>query len=92
MKINLKGITAGTWIRTIVLVLAIVNQVLVAFGKSPLPFEHEEADMLVSSIFTGVAGLWAWWGNNSVTIDAQMADRYLGELIEQHKQEEEGEG
>ena len=90
MKINLKGITSGTWLRTIVLVLAIVNQVLVAFGKSPLPVNDDTAAELISGIFTSLSAAWAWWGNNSITEEAQQADEYLEELIHQHKEEGEG--
>ena len=90
MKINLKGIKSGTWLRTIVLVLAIVNQVLVAFGKSPLPIGDEEVAQLVSGIFTSLSALWAWWGNNSVTKEAQQADDYLDELLHPHEKEGEG--
>ena len=35
----MKEITAGTIARTAVLLLALTNQLLSAFGKSPLPIE-----------------------------------------------------
>ena len=41
-KIDFKNVNFGTWIRTIGLIIALVNQVLVMNGKSILPFSSEE--------------------------------------------------
>jgi len=60
----------GTIIRTVVLVFALLNQILVAFGKSPLPFDEVEVEQGVSAIITASAALWAWWKDNDVTKQA----------------------
>lgn len=39
-------ISAGTVARTLVLILAIINQILSACGKSPLPIESETLEQL----------------------------------------------
>lgn len=57
----------GTIIRTTVLVVALINQVIVMFGLSPLPFNDAEVEAGVSALFTTVAALWAWWKDNDVT-------------------------
>ncbi|SDL80552.1 phage holin [Sediminibacillus halophilus] len=57
----------GTWIRTVVLALALVNQVLVMFSKSPLPIDSEMAEQITASIFTVVTSVYAWFKNNYVT-------------------------
>ncbi|SDJ76391.1 holin, SPP1 family [Sediminibacillus albus] len=57
----------GTLIRTVVLVLALVNQVLVMFSKSPLPIDNELAEQVTASIFTTVSSVYAWFKNNYVT-------------------------
>lgn len=75
--------TKGTIIRTVLLVLALVNQVLAAFGISPLPLENETVTTLVSLGFTVVTALVAWWKNNSFTKEAQAADEYLSALREE---------
>ncbi|MEG1538277.1 MAG: phage holin [Clostridiales bacterium] len=72
--------TVGTITRTIVLLLALINQVLVGMGKSPLPLEDQELTALISTIFTIGAALAAWWENNSFTKKAIKADDYLKEL------------
>ena len=69
-----------TIIRTIVLVLALVNQTLTLTGKNPIPFTDEFVGELVSMLFTAGASLWAWWKNNSFTKSAISADEYLKTL------------
>lgn len=54
-------------VRTIILVIALVNQVLSAAGKSPLPIEDETVDMLISTGFTVVVSIWTWWKNNYIS-------------------------
>ena len=77
-------ISAGTIARTLVLVHAIVNQILSACGKSPLPIESETLEQLVTAGFTTVAALIAWWKNNSFTQNALKADALLAQLNGKH--------
>ena len=72
-------ITKGTLIRTILLVLALVNQVLAVFGKSPIPIDDDTATNLISTAWTVIASLIAWWKNNSFTDKAIKADKMLKE-------------
>ena len=69
------NISAGTIARTLCLLLALLNQVLCALGKSPLPIESETVNQLVTSGITVVAALIAWWKNNSFTKEAIAADK-----------------
>ena len=73
-KIN---ITKGTLIRTILLVFALINQVLAAFGKSPIPIDDDTVTNLISTAWTVIASLIAWWKNNSFTDKAIKADKML---------------
>jgi len=66
-----------TIIRTIVLFLAILNNVLSLLGKNPLPYESEEIENAVTIIVTVIATLWAWWKNNSFTLPARMGDEEM---------------
>ena len=54
-------ITKGTLIRTILLVFALINQVLAVFGKSPIPIDDDTVTNLISTIWTIIASLIAWW-------------------------------
>lgn len=71
------NISAGTIARTIVLIVALVNTLLTAFGKNPLPFSNEEVYAGVSAVITVVVSLVAWWKNNSFTKKAIEADAIL---------------
>lgn len=75
-------IKADTIARTVVLLLALINQALAIFGKDALPFADDTVYEFVSLACTIGASVWAWWKNNSVTKDAIKADEYLKELKE----------
>ena len=70
-------VKTDTIIRTIVLVIALVNQVLTSTGHSVLPINDEEISELITLVITIGAALWAWWKNNSFTKNAIEADEIL---------------
>lgn len=76
----MSNVKKDTIIRTVLLVVALVNQTLVLCGKSPIPFADEQIAEFVALLITGVASLWAWWKNNSFTKNAIAADKVLAEL------------
>lgn len=69
-----------TIIRTVVLALALTNQILVSFGVNVIPISDEQISELISLAFTIGASVWSWWKNNSFTKNAIEADNYLEEL------------
>ncbi len=77
---NNQNISAGTIARTAVLLLALINQVLVACGKPVLPIESDTLNQLVTTGITSVAALVAWWKNNSFTQEAIAADKEYDRL------------
>lgn len=64
----------ATIIRTIILVLALVNNALALAGKSPLPIEDETVNEVISFVLTAASAIVAWWKNNSFTSKAIEAD------------------
>lgn len=82
-----RKIETGTIIRTIVLVIALVNQALTILGKSPLPWTNEEIEQAVTIALTILASIAAWWKNNSFTSAAKEADLYLKKTKEIKKEE-----
>lgn len=70
-------VETGTIIRTICLVLALVNQILVMSGHSVLPIEDETVEIIVTNVATLITALAAWWKNNSFTQKAIEADKQL---------------
>lgn len=75
-----------TIVRLIVLLIALINQLLVAIGKSPLPFENETVTEFVSVLITVLAAAWAWWKNNSFTKAAIEADEMMKQKKAQKKE------
>ena len=72
-------ISAGTITRTICLCLALVNQVLTATGHSVINISAESVNTLISTGFTIVTAIVAWWKNNSFTQSALKADEVMRE-------------
>ena len=70
-------VEAGTIVRTICLVLALINQVLVMSGHSVLPIEDAAVEAIVTNVATIVTAVAAWWKNNSFTQKAIAADKEL---------------
>ena len=78
MEVKVKQeIKTDTIIRTICLALALINQLLSACGKSPLPIKDEQVEVLVTTTITVAAALWAWWKNNSFTPAALAGDSLM---------------
>ena len=77
---NLRGITRDTIARTIILLVALINQVMAVLGVPALPIEADAVYTLVSTAGTIFAAVWAWWKNNSLTSEAQEADNILKRL------------
>lgn len=71
---------AETIARTIVLALALLNQVLAICGKGQIQIAENDIYQIISLTFTSVASVWSWWKNNSFTQSAIKADEYLNEL------------
>ncbi len=71
-----------TIIRTVLLVLALFNQLLAIFGKEALPFGEEALYQGISGCITVVSSLVSWWKNNSFTKEAILADQLLHDLKE----------
>lgn len=66
--------------RTAILVLALVNQVLTMFEISPMPIDNDTVTDLISIVWTVAASIAAWWKNNSFTKKAIAADKELNIL------------
>lgn len=62
-------------VRTVVLLLAWLNQYLVIKGNSPLPISDTE----ITAFITFAASMWAWWKNNDVRFKARRNTQYLKE-------------
>lgn len=77
--LNMKNIkiSSETIARTVVLALALINQILAVAGKGTIDIAENDIYQLASLAATVVAALIAFWKNNSFTIKAIEADQYL---------------
>ena len=66
----------GTLVRTILLILAWVNQILAMNHISPIPVD----EMTISNVITGGLSLWAWWKNNNFTHAAKKGQEKIHEV------------
>lgn len=73
-------IKTGTIVRTIILIVALVNQVLSIIGKPVLPITDEQIEQIVTLVITIAAALWNWWKNNSYTGAAIEGDQLMNKL------------
>jgi SPP1 family holin len=69
----------GTLIRTIVLVIALLNQFLTSSGLYEIPGTAEEQTAFLSTVFTLAASTWAWFKNNYVTTKGKRQKEVLKE-------------
>ncbi len=72
-------VTPGTIARTLILALALINQILTASGHSIIAVSDDDINTLITTGFTVVSALLAWWKNNSFTRPALKADEVLRE-------------
>ena len=79
-------ISSGTIARTVVLVLALVNQVLSILGYKIIPIEDEQVNDFITILFTIGSALAAWWKNNSFTEAAIEGDKYKDIVKEQQNE------
>ena len=73
-------VTTGTIARTIVLALALINQLLTVFGYHVIDISTETVNTLISTIFTVITAIITFWKNNSFTRAAIQADEVMQEL------------
>lgn len=67
-------IQKDTIIRTVILVLALINQILTSTGHSIIPISDDQVTEIISLAFTIGTAILAWWKNNSFTQAAIAAD------------------
>lgn len=77
-----KTVRTETIVRTVLLVLALINQLLTASGHAVLPIEDAQVEALISTAITVVMSVWAWWKNNSFTQSAIAADEFMETMNE----------
>ncbi|RHW37331.1 phage holin [Neobacillus notoginsengisoli] len=60
----------GSLVRTVLLFVALINQLLVALGYAPVPLNEQQIGDVYTVISTAVMAaiaVWAWFKNNYIT-------------------------
>lgn len=79
-KINFSGVTPEVWARTIILLIALINQILAILGKGKIEIAESDIYQICTLVFTFVSAIWSWWKNNSFSVSAQDADKVMKAL------------
>lgn len=69
-----------TIVRTIILILSLVNVCLEQFGIKIIPIDNDLISQIVSVGLLIYSAISSWWHNNSFTEAAKKADQYMKEL------------
>jgi len=93
-SIDWKNISAATYTRYILMIIAIINLILTGVGANPI--KASDVYKVVSDVLTCVIFIVNTWKNNSVTGNAIAADGYLKDLqrvdTERGEDKEDAEG
>lgn len=81
---KIKAITPATWARTIIMFIALVNQILTTFGRCPLPIKDEDVQIAVSTIFTIIMTLITWWKDHDFTEKARLRKQFGIKVVLKH--------
>ena len=76
----MNGISVSTIVRTLCLVLALVNQFLSAAGKPIIPIENETLEALLTAGITTVVAIINWWKNANFSTNAIEAQKVKNAL------------
>lgn len=81
------NISKGTLIRTIVLIIALINTLALMMGKELLPIGEADVEATIDLVYAAISGvvllvatIATWWKNNSFTKTAIEADKYKEKL------------
>lgn len=80
------NVKTDTIIRTVILLVALINQILTSTGHTIIPVSDEDIATIISLVITAGASIWAWWKNNSFTAHAIKADEIMRELKEANRE------
>lgn len=75
-------VNRDTIIRTVILFVALINQILTSTGHTIIPVSDDQIAEVITLAVTIGASVWAWWKNNSFTREAIKADAVMRELKE----------
>ena len=75
-------ITKGTILRTILLIITVINMVLETAGVDVIPTDESFIASAIETLVEIGAVVASWWYNNSFTEKARKADEFFNQLKE----------
>lgn len=76
----MRNVTKGTVVRTIMLIIVMINMILNATGNNPINISESLVYEVIETLISVAVIIIGFWKNNSYTDNAQQADKYLEEL------------
>lgn len=73
-------VSKSTIIRTVVLLLVLINIILRQFGVHPIDISENDIACIIELVIEIGAIVCAWWYNNSFTEAAKRADEFFKNL------------
>ncbi len=89
---KIANVSVGTWIRTVLVALSVLNLALKVAGINPIPIDENKVVEVVTLIFNVFVLIYAFWKNNSFTSSAIKADKIMHALKDGKKVKAEIEG
>ena len=78
-------VSKATIIRTVVLLIVLINILLRALGVHPIDISENDIACIIEALIEIGAIVCAWWYNNSFTEEAKKADEFFKALKEEKK-------
>lgn len=78
-------------INLVIAFLVLMNAVLTAAGKNPLPFDQDAITITISYLAAGLDVIWVWWHNNNLTVEAATGTA-IGRRMKEQKDVPDGTG
>ena len=64
----------------IIAVVLLINAILTAMGKNPLPFNESEVTGAVAYLASGIDLIWVWWKNQNISDEAASLQGTLKQM------------
>lgn len=67
-------------INLIIAAVVLVNAILTASGRNPIPFDQNAVAEFITYAAAGLETVWIWWKNQNVTAEAITAQKIADEM------------
>lgn len=80
--LKLKNERISALVTVAVQIFLLIQSVLTAMGKNPIPLDETQVSEILTYIVTGIWSVWSWWRNNNMTRAA-----LIGQIATNHEKE-----